>query len=35
MNGRRVVDAIRSLVNAKSLHLECDRVLHESLLVVW
>ena len=32
-NGRRVAGAIRSLVNARSLQLECARVLHESLLV--
>ena len=31
--GRRVADAIRSLVNARSLQLECARVLDESLLV--
>ena len=31
---RRVAGAIRSLVNAKSLQLECVRVLHESLLVL-
>ena len=31
--GRRVAGGIRSLVNAKSLKLECARVLHESLLV--
>ena len=30
---RRVVGAIRSLVNARSLQLEGARVLHESLLV--
>ena len=30
---RRVASAIRSLINARSLQLECDRVLHESLLV--
>ena len=30
---RRVVGAIRSLVNARSLQVECARVLHESLLV--
>ena len=28
MNVRRVAGAIRSLVNAKSLQLECARVLH-------
>ena len=31
---RRVAGAIRSLVNAKSLQLECDKVLHETLLVL-
>ena len=30
---RRVTGAIRSLVNVKSLQLECARFLHESLLV--
>ena len=30
---RRVAGAIRSLVNARSLQLECGKVLHESLLV--
>ena len=30
---RRVADAIRSLVNARDLQLECSRVLHETLLV--
>ena len=30
---RRVAGAIRSLVNARNLQLECTRVLHESLLV--
>ena len=30
---RRVAGAIRSLVNAKSLQLECAMVLHDSLLV--
>ena len=29
----RVASAIRSLVNAMNLQLECARVLHESLLV--
>ena len=33
VSGRRVTDAIRSLVNAMSLQLECVMVLHESLLV--
>ena len=32
-SGRRVAGAIRSLVNARSLQLECAKVLHESLLV--
>ena len=32
-SGRRVAGAIRSLVNARSLQLECGKVLHESLLV--
>ena len=32
-SGRRVAGAIRSLVNAKDLQLECARVLHEALLV--
>ena len=32
-NGRRVVGAIRSLINSRSLPLECARVLHETLLV--
>ena len=32
-NGRRVAVAIRSLVNARGLQLECARVLHESLFV--
>ena len=30
---RGVAGAIRSLVNARDLHLECARVLHETLLV--
>ena len=30
---RRVEGAIRSLVNATGLQLECARVLHETLLV--
>ena len=30
---RRVVDAIKYLVNASDLQLECARVLHESLPV--
>ena len=32
-SGRRVAGGIRSLVNARSLQLECARVLHESLLM--
>ena len=32
-SGRRVAGAIISLVNAKSLQLECARILHETLLV--
>ena len=32
-SGRRVPGAIRSLINARSLQLECARDLHESLLV--
>ena len=32
-SGRRVPGVIRFLVNARSLHLDCARVLHESLLV--
>ena len=32
-SGRRVAGAIRSLVNARDLQLECARVLHETLLV--
>ena len=31
--GRRVAGAIRSMVNARNLQLECARVFHESLLV--
>ena len=34
VSGRRVAVAIRSLVNAKDLQLECARVLHETLLVL-
>ena len=33
VSGRRVAGAIRSLVNTRSLQLECAKVLHESLLV--
>ena len=32
-SGRKVAGAIRSLVNVRSLQLECAMVLHESLLV--
>ena len=32
-SGRRVAVAIRSLVNAMDLQLECARVVHETLLV--
>ena len=31
-SGRRVAGAIRSLVNAMDLQIECARVLHETLL---
>ena len=31
--GRRVADAIRSLVNARDLQLQCARILHEILFV--
>ena len=32
-SGRRVAGAIRSLVNDRDLQLQCDRALHETLLV--
>ena len=32
-SGRRAVCAIRSLVNARDLHLKCARDLHETLVV--
>ena len=32
-SGRRVVDAIRYLVNARDLHLQCVRVKHEKLSI--
>ena len=32
VSGKRVVGAIRSLVNARALQLECARVLHKTLL---
>ena len=34
-NGRMVAGAIRSLVNAWGLQLECARVLHELLVVLF
>ena len=33
INERKVAGAMRSFVNARSLHLECARDFHESLLV--
>ena len=33
-SGRKVADAIRSLINARGLQLECARVLHESTFVL-
>ena len=33
MSGRRVAGAIRSLVNARGLELECARVFNETLVV--
>ena len=33
LSGRRVAGAIRSLVNAMDLQLECARFLHETFLV--
>ena len=32
-SGRRVVGAIRSLINARDLQFECARLLHETLFV--
>ena len=32
-SGKRVAGAIKSLVNARDLQLECARVLHETLLI--
>ena len=32
-SGRRVGGAIRSLINARKLQLQCARVLHKTLLV--
>ena len=34
LSGKRVAGAIRSLVNARSLQIECARALHKSLLVI-
>ena len=31
---RRVAGVIRSLVNARDLQLQCDRVLHETMIVL-
>ena len=31
-SGRRVAGAIRSLVNARDLHVECARVLHDTVM---
>ena len=33
VSGKKVEDAIRSLVNARSLQLQCSRLLHEGLLM--
>src|SRR5678815_5417319 len=33
VNGRKVAGAIKSLVNVKGLSLECDRVLHDGMLL--
>ena len=33
VGGRRVASAIRSLVNARDLQLECARILHEISIV--
>ena len=32
-NGRRVAGAIRSVVNARDLQIQCARVLYETLIV--
>ena len=32
VRGKKVTGVIRSLINAKSLQLECTRVLHQDLL---
>ena len=34
-SGKRVAGAIRFLVNAKNLHLECNRTLYETLIYVF
>ena len=34
-SGRRVAGAIRSVVNARSLQLECAKVLHGSETMIW
>ena len=33
-SGRRIAGAIRSLINANDLQLECARFLHETLLAL-
>ena len=33
-SGRSVAGAIRSLINAKGLQLECDRILHKILCLM-
>ena len=33
VSGKRITGAIRSLVNARDLQLQCAKVLHETLLV--
>ena len=33
MSGRKLADAIRSLVSGKGLQPECTRILHEAFLV--
>ena len=32
-SGRRIAVAIRSPINARDLQIECNRVLHETLLI--
>ena len=34
MSGRKVAGAIRFLVNARGLQLDCERMLHKALLVL-